>query len=270
MKTIRLIHNLPRSGGTIISKCLGAQKDVILLSEIHPDGILISKKMGVPRSSFDPVFQSQTWNNLFEKNEYKKIYKSDLKFEEKIELILERTELTNKKLVIRDWAFADFFGKPFIEPCYKNSLFEILNKKYNVLNLYIMRHPLKLYASCYNNFEFFKRNYSLDFFIKGYKNYFLNTLKNNILIFENFILNPEKSLKKMCNTLEIDYDKDYLNKLKDINLTGDPNARNSKIIYTKDSVSKKKLINEDELNKIKNHDDFINLMKDLKNYYQNV
>ena len=46
MKTIRLIHNLPRSGGTIISKCLGAQKDVILLSEIHPDGILISKKNG--------------------------------------------------------------------------------------------------------------------------------------------------------------------------------------------------------------------------------
>ena len=32
MKTIRLIHNLPRSGGTIISKSLGAQKDVILLS----------------------------------------------------------------------------------------------------------------------------------------------------------------------------------------------------------------------------------------------
>ena len=72
MKTIRLIHNLPRSGGTIISKCLGAQKDVILLSEIHPDGILISKKMGVPRSSFDPVFQSQTWNNLFEKMNIKK------------------------------------------------------------------------------------------------------------------------------------------------------------------------------------------------------
>ncbi len=74
----------------------------------------------------------------------------------------------------------------------------------------------------------------------------------------------------MCNTLKIDYDKDYLNKLKDINLTGDQDAKNSKIIYTKDSVSKKKLINEDDLNKIKNHDDFINLMKDLKNYYQNV
>ena len=67
MKTIRLIHNLPRSGGTIVSKCLGAQKDVTLLSEIHPEGILISKKMGVRSSFFDPIFQSQVWHNLFKK-----------------------------------------------------------------------------------------------------------------------------------------------------------------------------------------------------------
>ena len=267
MKTIRLIHNLPRSGGTIISKCLGAQKDVVLLSEIHPEGILISKKMGVNNSNFDPIFQSQTWNNLFEKDEYKKITNSNLKFVEKIDLILEKTELANKKLIIRDWAFADFFGKPFIEPSYKNSLFEILNKKYNVLNFYIIRHPLKLYSSCYNNLGFFRRDYNPDFFIKGYKNYFLNALKNNIFIFENFILNPEKNLKDMCDTLKIVYDDNYLNKLKDINLTGDPNAKNSINILTKDSVSKKKLVKEDDLDKIKNHADFISLMKDLKGYY---
>ena len=267
MKTIRLIHNLPRSGGTIISKCLGAQKDVMLLSEIHPKGILISKKMGVLSSNFDPIFQSQTWNNLFEKDEYKKISISDLKFIEKIDLILEKTELANKKLIIRDWAFADFFGKPFIEPSYKNSLFEILNKKYNVLNLYVIRHPLKLYASCYNNLSFFRRDYKIDFFIKGYKNYFLNTSKDNICIFEKFIQEPEKSLRYMCNILKIDFDKNYLNKLKDVNLTGDPNAKNSINIHAKDSVSKKKLIKEDDLKKIKNHTDFISLIKDLKGYY---
>ena len=267
MKTIRLIHNLPRSGGTIISKCLGAQKDVVLLSEIHPEGILISKKMGVNNSNFDPIFQSQTWNNLFEKDEYKKISDTDLKFVEKIDLIFEKTELANKKLIIRDWAFADFFGKPFIEPSYKNSLFEILNKKYNILNLYIIRHPLKLYASFYNNLSFFRREYNHDFFIKGYKNYILNTSNNNICIFENFIQEPEKNLRNMCSILKIDYDENYLNKLKDVNLTGDPNAKNSLNIHTKDSVSKKKLINEDDLNKIKNRSDFISLMKDLKDFY---
>ena len=267
MKTIRLIHNLPRSGGTIISKCLGAQKDVILLSEIHPEGILISKKIGAKSSIYDPIFQSQTWNNLFKKDEYKKISDTDLKFIEKIDLIFEKTELINKKLIIRDWAFVDFFGKPFLDPIYKNSLFEILSKKYNILNLYIIRNPLKLYASCYNNLKFFRHDYNLDFFIKGYKNFILNTSKDNICIFEKFIQEPEKSLRNMCKILKIDYDENYLNKLKDINLTGDPDAKNARNIHTKDSVSKKKLINEDELNKIKNHADFISLMKDLKDYY---
>ena len=156
MKTIRLIHNLPRSGGTIISKSLGAQKDVVLLSEIHPKGVEISKKLGAKSPIFDPIFQSQTWNNFFKEEEYKKICTSNLKFEEKIDLIYEKTELANKKLIIRDWAFVDYFGKPFIDPTYKNSLLEILNKKYEILNLYIMRDPLKLYISCLNKLSFFE------------------------------------------------------------------------------------------------------------------
>ena len=115
--------------------------------------------------------------------------------------------------------------------------------------------------------SFFRRDYNPDFFVKGYKNYFLNTLKINIFKFENFILDPEKNLKSMCSTLKIDYDKNYLNKLKDVNLTGDPNAKISINISTRDRVSKKKLIKEEDLNKIKNHADFISLMKDLKGYY---
>ena len=270
MKTIRLIHNLPRSGGTIISKCLGAQKDVILLSEIHPEGILISKKMGVLSSNFDPIFQSQTWNNLFEKDEYKKISNSDLKFEEKIDLIFEKTELVNKKLIIRDWAFFDFIGRPFIEPSYKNSLLESLSKKYKILNLYIIRHPLKLLESCCNKWIFFRRDNNFIYLIKGYKKYFLNASEGNICVFENFIGKPEKNLTKMCDILEIDYDNNYSDKLKYVNLTGDGTAKESIEIHNKDSLSKKKLLKEEELNKIKNHPDFTELMRDLKSYYQNV
>ena len=267
MKTIRLIHNLPRSGGTIISKSLAAQKGIILLSEIHPEGVSIRKKMGVPPYQFDPIFQFQIWNNLFEKHEYENILNSNYKFEDKIDIIYEKTELANKELIIRDWSFADFFGKPFIEPSNKNLLLEILSKKYEILNLYIIRHPLNLYLSCYNNFRFFRDNYNFDFFLKGYRNFFMDASKKNIFLFEDFILEPEKNLKNMCETLKINYDNNYLNRLKDINLTGDPNAKISTKIHYKNNISKKKLIKEDDLDKIKNHTDFIRLMQDLKNYY---
>ena len=270
MKTIRLIHNLPRSGGTIISKCLGAQKDVVLLSEIHPEGVTVSKKMGVNFPVFDPVYQIQRWNNLFKESEYKEILNSNLKFEEKIELVYEKTELANKKLIIRDWSFVDFFGRPFVEPSYKNSLFEILSKKYRVMNFYLIRHPLNLFKSCYNNLGFFRRDYDFKFFLKGYRNYFLNASKGNICIFENFIERPEKNLKNMCDVLEIDYDNNYSERLKDVNLTGDKIAIESLEIHKKDSLSTRKLLKEDDLNKIENSPDFLELMKDLKDHYQNV
>ncbi len=36
---IRVLHQLARTGGTIISKCLGAMAGVVLLSEINPRGV---------------------------------------------------------------------------------------------------------------------------------------------------------------------------------------------------------------------------------------
>ena len=100
MKEIRLIHNLPRSGGTIISKCLGAQENVVLLSEIHPNGVEIAKKMNLNCDLYDPIFQAHEWNGLFEKKEYEKIRSLNYNFEEKILLIFEKVEKENKKLII--------------------------------------------------------------------------------------------------------------------------------------------------------------------------
>ena len=42
-----------------------------------------------------------------------------------------------------------------------------------------------------------------------------------------------------------------------------------RLIHNKDSVAKKKIINEDILNELKNHPEFIKLMQDLKGYFKN-
>ena len=132
---------------------------------------------------------------------------------------------------------------------------------------YFNEHGYVIFKQLINEDEISLVLKNFDFFIKGYKNYLLNTSKNKICIFENFIQEPEKSLRNMCSILKIDYDKNYLKKIKDVNLTGDPNAKNSINIHAEDSLSKKKLIKDGDLNKIKNRADFISLMKDLKGYY---
>ena len=71
--------------------------------------------------------------------------------------------MRNKKLIIRDWCFVDYFGIPYTEPTYKNSILETLNEEFNISNIYILRHPLELYISCFKSFSFFKDNSNLIF-----------------------------------------------------------------------------------------------------------
>jgi hypothetical protein len=33
---LRMIHNMARSGSTLVCKCLGCMEGVVLLSELHP------------------------------------------------------------------------------------------------------------------------------------------------------------------------------------------------------------------------------------------
>ncbi len=266
MIEIRLIHNLQRSGGTIISKCLGAQEDVVLLSEIHPNGIEVLKNMNRNCDFADPIFQAQEWNDLFKKEEYEKIKNTNYNFEEKISLIIEKTEKKNKKLIIRDWSFLDYFGIPFIKPTYKNSVLEILNKKFKILNLYILRHPLELYISCFNSLPFFIKNYNFDFFVKGYENFFLDALKSKIFKYEDFCSNPYENLKRMCKILKINFNDNFSDKLNKIKLTGDGKALASTNIQIKNDVAPI-LIKQEDKDKINRNANFVRLMENLKNYY---
>ena len=266
MTEIRLIHNLQRSGGTIISKCLGAQDDVVLLSEIHPNGIEVLKKMKRNCDFGDPIFQAQEWNELFKKEEYEKIKNTNYNFEEKISLIVEKTEEKNKKLIIRDWSFLDYFGIPFVKPTYKNSVLEILDKKFKILNLYILRHPLELYISCFNSLPFFIKNYNFDFFVKGYENFFLNALKSKIFKFEDFCNNPEENLKSMCKILRINFNDNFSDNLNKIKLTGDGKALASTNIQIKDDVAPI-LIKKEDKDKINHNANFVRLMENIKKYY---
>ena len=127
MKIIRLIHNLPRSGGTIISKCISAQKDVVLLSEIHPDGNEMLKKMFPNVNvSMDPISQSVKWYNLFTSLEIEEFKNKKLNFEDKIEIILKKCETNSKKLVIRDWSYIDYLSLPYKKPSFENKLYATL------------------------------------------------------------------------------------------------------------------------------------------------
>ena len=224
MDTIRIIHNLPRSGGSIISKSISAHKDIVLLSEIHPEGSKVIKKRGAEAKFADPLYQFQNWYKLLSNDEFKKIEENNLNFLQKIITINNKVKDQNKILVIRDWSFIDYLGQPYIDPTNKNTLFELLNKQFNVKNLFLIRDPLEIFLSCMKNLDFFPKNYSFDKFLDGYDYFIKDISLDNTITFEEFTSDPNKTLKKISNILNFKFDPNYLDNLKKIKITGDREA----------------------------------------------
>ena len=69
-RTVRVFHSLGKTGGTVVSRCLGCMEKVALLSEIHPDGpAMFAPLFGAqPEQSqkWDPLVQAREWFDWFE------------------------------------------------------------------------------------------------------------------------------------------------------------------------------------------------------------
>ena len=201
MDTIRIIHNLPRSGGTIFAKSVSAQRDIILLSEIHPIGPKIREKMGVETDWGDPLYQLYNWYHLLDIKEYNEIKNSNLNFLSKIKFINNKIKNQKKTLIIRDWSFIDFFGRPYVKPNQKLSLYEILSSDFKIKNIFLIRDPIEMFISCNQKLVFFRDNYTFDIFLDGYGSFLKNIKYDEFIIFEKFVQNPSLNLKKVSKIL---------------------------------------------------------------------
>ena len=264
MDTIRIIHNLPRSGGTIISKSISAQEGIVLLSEIHPQGINIREKMGDTPDDGDPLHQFQSWYKLFDDKDYIKIKSSNLNFLDKIKIINEKAKKQKKILVLRDWSFIDFFGKPFTEPTQKNSLIDTLLKNFKIRNIFLIRDPIEMYISCNRRLAFFSNNYSFDTFLDGYSLYIKNIERDKFVEFEKFIQNPTQILKKISKILDFDFDENYNQNLGNINITGDLGASGASTIENKKSMFN--LLDENQKEKINKNKKYREIKRKLSEF----
>ena len=264
MDTIRIIHNLPRSGGTIISKSVSAQKNISLLSEIHPLGKEIRKKMKVNPDLGDPLYQFKNWYKSYDDEEYNKIQSLKLDFLSKIKLINEKVKEQKKLLILRDWSFVDFFGKPFAEPSQKNSLLDILLKHFEVKNIFLIRDPVEMFISCNRRLPFFMKNYSFDSFLDGYGSYIQSIKENKFIKFENFVQNPTQNLKKLSKILDFEFDKNYDQNLGKTNITGDLEASKASNIDNKKNISN--LLDENQKEKINKNKKYQEIKRKLSEF----
>lgn len=197
---VRILHQLARSGGTLISKCLGSMQNVVLLSEIHPD---ITMKLSVLK-------QADEWFHLLTPSDREWLKKNEpLVFSDNIVLIARRCEKNGQMLVLRDWSHIDFLAVPFVSvPGYQLTLAKLLQGKFSVCNTAIVRHPFDQWGSLIKR-DVMKGQLSVQDFLHGYLRFAQCCVDIGFIRYEDFADDPDCWLRVLCKRLAIPFDPGY-------------------------------------------------------------
>ena len=205
-----LLHNMPRSGGTLVSKCLGAMSSNILLSEIHPDA--------QHALSFNALNQAQQWHGILPDLDWQKT-----QFVDAIIQIQQIVKKDNKHLILRDWSHVDYLGPPVTnKPKGKPALVDVLSPYFDIRSIQLVRHPLDTWLSL-RRLNLIKKN-GIDFeqFLTAYRCYLDNTKGDCRLVYEAFLKSPSEQLKAVSHKVGLNYDHAYQDKWFEFNkITGD-------------------------------------------------
>jgi len=195
---IRILHQLARSGGTVICRCLASMDRVVLLSEIHP--------LGGPM--FNPLQQAMEWYGLLQASEFDAARNSKLPFPAAIDLIARRCEEQGKLLLIRDWNHLDYIGIPFMQPECRPALFRSLQAEFDLVRFATVRHPLDQWLSLIRN-PLFAERLAVGKYLRGVRRFAEMAAETGFLHYEDFTDDSDTELQSLCAALEIPFDPAY-------------------------------------------------------------
>ena len=211
--TVRLVHHMARSGGTLISKCLGCMPGVLLLSEIHPLGT----------NHFNPLVQAQRWYGLLSSQDLTELKaRGRVGFADAIELIRRRAEECSQRLVIRDWSHLDFTGVPFVaRPAHRLLTAEALAARYELRQVCTVRHPLDQWLSL-SQLAVIQGRLTLEGYLAGYRRFAEVASTIGFYRYEDLTNDPPGVMKALCGALQLRFDRTFAARWRDYTfVTGD-------------------------------------------------
>ncbi len=208
---IRILHQLARSGGTVICRCLASMENVVLLSEIHPLG----------GRMFNPLQQAMEWYGLISPAELESSRISKMTFAAAIALIAQRCLDQGKILLLRDWNHLDYIGIPFTQAQFRPALVESLQGDFELIRFASVRHPLDQWLSLTKN-PLFAQRLGVGKYLKGVRRYSEMAKESGFLRYEDFTQDSDGALLQLCDALQLPFDPAYSKRWSSYdNITGD-------------------------------------------------
>lgn len=214
LSTIRVFHHWACSGGTLLSRCLAIQPQIVLLSEVHPLAYLrhqepepdfrptdLIQQLCLVHNGRDPALCVAAWNGAIDA------------------LNIELTSV-GKLLVLRSHSHVDFFTG--ILPESDAIVSRILRPRHRLLELLSVRHPLDSWLSIHR--QGWDRHFRFSCFTEFCRRCLamLDSCRGMAIIrYEDFCLNPQAGLALMADAFEFTFEPGSLERIGDVRLSGD-------------------------------------------------
>jgi len=196
---IRIFHNMARSGGTMVCKCIGAMEPVRLFSEIHPAANQVEY--------LNLTDQAHRWYGLATTEDVDAVYP----FVEGLRRVHQRCIDEGYQMVLRDWAVIDFLGRILVEqPVYRHSLNHVLKDHFDIVEVSLVRHPLDQWLSTCRLNIYRDKIDSADFFL-GYLKY-VEAAAGHFIRYEDFTAAPGVVMQDICHQLALEYDPGFIDR----------------------------------------------------------
>ncbi|MBK7403751.1 MAG: hypothetical protein IPJ41_03725 [Phycisphaerales bacterium] len=186
--------NLARSGGTLLSRCLGCMDGVMLLSEVHPLGVRV----------IDPGEQAARWHKLLTSAELRHWAAGRLRYDALIETLDARAQARGKTLLLRDWSHLDFLGVPFTEPSFE-SRSSLLLAGLRPTRFATVRHPMDQWLS-QQRLDVLRDRVELAVYLRGCRAFAELAASVGFAKYEDFTLEPDGVLRRLCEGLGVPFD----------------------------------------------------------------
>ena len=213
---VAVFHQMARTGGTLINRCLGSMRHVRVLSEVHP----LDPQRKIAR-------QAAAWFGLLNEEDLPWLRGFDSRdpleaYAEIVARLAERCAAKGQHLVLRDWSHLDYLGVPFVHrPPLRLLTERALRNRCNLRQAFVVRHPAPQYASCASR-PGMAPHLTPQRFVAAYGAFARLAAERGFQRYEDVAADPDGALRALCDRLALPFDAGYRERWQTYDkLTGD-------------------------------------------------
>jgi hypothetical protein len=200
---IRTIHHLSCTGGTLITKCLAAMPNVLVLNEVDPLSPL------PPFESPDPLFTPTDVAALVRQGDPR--VKNELLeqlFLAGMAILREEQTRIGRAVILRDHSHSHFLTGPDLPD--RASLYQIVSARFPIRSIVTVRDPIDTFLSmCERGWHKHFAPSTYDEYCRRYLAFLDCYSGLPTVAYETFVSDPSQTMKTVCGWLELDYSEHF-------------------------------------------------------------